>query len=59
VQQLLHLWGLLGLCPLKDEVCEYLRLDGLSWIELKLEFAQIDRPLDDAPHGVATVQDFT
>jgi hypothetical protein len=37
--------GLLGLCPLRNEVCEDLRLDGLSWTELKLEFAQLNRPL--------------
>jgi hypothetical protein len=55
VLRLLRRWGLLGLCPLRDEVCEDLGLDGLSWIKLKLEFAQLNRPLDDAPHGVAVV----
>jgi hypothetical protein len=59
VLQLLRRRGLLGLCPLRDEVCEDLGLDGLSWTELKLKFTQLDRPLDDAPHGVAVVQDFT
>jgi hypothetical protein len=39
---------LLGFCPLRDEVGEDLGLDGLLWAELKLEFAQLDRPLDDA-----------
>jgi hypothetical protein len=36
--RLLHRWGLLGLRPLRDEIYEELRLDGLSWTELKLEF---------------------
>jgi hypothetical protein len=36
VLRLLRRWGLLGLCPLRDEV--YMGLDGLSWTELKLEF---------------------
>jgi hypothetical protein len=51
--------GLLGLYPLRDEVCEDLGLDGLTWAELKLEFAQLDRQLDKASHGVAAMQDFT
>jgi hypothetical protein len=52
-------WGLLGLRPLRDEVCEDLGLDGMSWIELKLEFAKLDRPLDDVPHVVTAVEDFS
>jgi hypothetical protein len=36
---LLRRWRLLGLCPLRDEVYKDLGLDGLSWTELKLEFA--------------------
>jgi hypothetical protein len=36
---LLRRWWLLGLCPFRDEVCEDLGLDGLSWTELKLELA--------------------
>jgi hypothetical protein len=59
VLQLLRRWGLLGLCPLGDEVCEDLGLDVLSWTELMLEFAQLDRTLDDVPHVVVTVQDFS
>jgi hypothetical protein len=59
VLRLLRRRGSLGLCPLRDKVCEDLGLDGLAWAELKLEFAQLDGPLDDAPHGVAVVQDFT
>jgi hypothetical protein len=47
--------GLLSLCPLGIEIGEDLGLDGLSWAELKVELAQLDRPLDDAPHGVTTV----
>jgi hypothetical protein len=31
--------GLLGLCPLRDEISEDLGLDGLPWAELKVEFA--------------------
>jgi hypothetical protein len=45
----------LGLCPLRDETGKNLGLDGLSWAELHVEFAQLDRPLDDAPHGVTAV----
>jgi hypothetical protein len=56
---LLVLWllcwrRLLGLRPLGDEIGEDLGLDGLPWVELEVEFAQLDRPLDDTPHGVAT-----
>jgi hypothetical protein len=47
--------GLFGLCPLGNEIGEDLGLEGLSWVELKVEFTQLDRPLDDAPHGVASV----
>jgi hypothetical protein len=43
---------LLGLCLLGDEISEDLGLDGLSWAELEVEFAQLNRPLDDAPHGI-------
>jgi hypothetical protein len=39
VLRLLHRWGLLGLCPFRDEVCEDLGLDSLLWTELKLELA--------------------
>jgi hypothetical protein len=46
---------LLGLRPLRDEIGEDLGLDGLSWSKLEVEFAQLDRPLDDTLHGVATV----
>jgi hypothetical protein len=49
----------LGLCPLRDEVGEDLGLYGLSRAELKVEFAQLDRPLDNAPHSVAIVQHFS
>jgi hypothetical protein len=31
--------GLLGLCPFRDEICEDLVLDGLSWTELKVELS--------------------
>jgi hypothetical protein len=31
----------------------------MSWIELKLEFAKLDRPLDDVPHVVTAVEDFS
>jgi hypothetical protein len=55
VLRLLRWRWLLGLRPFGDEIDEDLGLDGLSWAELKVEFAQIDRPLDDAPHGIATV----
>jgi hypothetical protein len=57
--RLLRRQGLLGLCPLRDEVCKDLGLDGLTWVELELKFTQLDQPLDDAPHGVAVVPDFT
>jgi hypothetical protein len=53
--RLLRRWGLLGLCPLRNKIGKDLGLDGPSWAELKVEFAQIDQPLDDAPHGVAAV----
>jgi hypothetical protein len=39
VLRILHRWGLLGLCPFRDKVCEDLGLDGLSWTELKLKLA--------------------
>jgi hypothetical protein len=44
---------LLCLRPLGDKIDEDLGLDGLPWAKLKVEFAQLDRPLDDASHGVA------
>jgi hypothetical protein len=47
--------GLLGLCPLGNEIGEDLGLDGLPWVELKVELAQLDRPLNDAPYGVTVV----
>jgi hypothetical protein len=53
--RLLRRRGLLGLCPPRDEIREDLGLHGLPWAELKVEFAQLDRPLDDAPHSVAIV----
>jgi hypothetical protein len=53
VLRLLRRRGLLGLSPLGDEIGEDLGLDGLPWAELKVQLAQLDRPLDDAPHGVA------
>jgi hypothetical protein len=40
---------LLGLRLLGDEINEDLGLDGLPQVELEVEFAQLDRPLDDAP----------
>jgi hypothetical protein len=49
------MWGLLGLCPLRNEIGKDLGLDGLPWAELKVELSQLDRPLDDAPHGVAAM----
>jgi hypothetical protein len=52
VLRLLHRRRLLGLRPLGDEIGEDLGLDGLPWAKLEVEFAQLDRPLDDAPHGV-------
>jgi hypothetical protein len=45
---------LLGFRPLGNEIGEDLGLDGLPWAELEVEFAQLNRPLDDASHGVAT-----
>jgi hypothetical protein len=54
VLQLLHRRRLLGLRPLGDEIGEDLGLDGLPWVELEVEFTQLDRPLSDTPHGVAT-----
>jgi hypothetical protein len=39
VLRLLRWWGLLGLCPLRDEIGEDLGLDGVSWTKLNLEFA--------------------
>jgi hypothetical protein len=59
VLRLLHRWRLLGLRPLGDEIDEDLRLDGLPWAKLEVEFAQLDRPLDDTPLGVTTTQDFS
>jgi hypothetical protein len=54
VLRLLRRRRLLGLRPLRDEIGEDLGLDGLPWAELEVEFAQLDRPLDDTPHDVAT-----
>jgi hypothetical protein len=56
---LLVLWllrqrRLLGLRPLGDKIGEDLRLDGLLWAKIKVEFAQLNRPLDDTAYGVAT-----
>jgi hypothetical protein len=31
--------GLLGLCPLRDEVSDGLGFNGLTWVELKFELA--------------------
>jgi hypothetical protein len=45
---------LLGLRPLGDEIGEDLRLDGLLWAKLEVEFAQLNRPLDYTAYGVAT-----
>jgi hypothetical protein len=53
VLRLLRWWWLLGLRPLRDEIGEDLGFDGLSWVELKVEFTQLDGPLDDASHGLA------
>jgi hypothetical protein len=53
--RLLHRRGLLGLCPLGNEIGEDLGLDGLLWAELKVEFTQLDRPLDDVSHGAVAV----
>jgi hypothetical protein len=52
VLRLLRRRGLLGRCPLGDEISEDLGLDGLSWAELEVEFSELDRPLDNTPHGV-------
>jgi hypothetical protein len=54
VLRLLRRRWLLGLRPLRDEISKDLGLDGLPWAELKVEFAQLDRPLDNAPHGIVT-----
>jgi hypothetical protein len=45
---------LLGVRPLGDEIEEDLGLDGLSWAKLEVKFAQLNQPLDDTLHGVAT-----
>jgi hypothetical protein len=34
-------------------VPKYTVNNGLSWAELKVELAYLDRPLDDTPCGVA------
>jgi hypothetical protein len=52
VLRLLRRRSLLGLLPLGDEIGEDLRLDGLPWSKLEAKFTQLDRPLDDEPHGV-------
>jgi hypothetical protein len=39
VLRLLRWWGLLGLCPFRDEICEDLRLDGLPWEKLKVKLS--------------------
>jgi hypothetical protein len=54
VLRLLRRRWLLCLRPLGDEISEDLGLDGLPWAELEVEFAQLDRPLDDAPHSFVT-----
>jgi hypothetical protein len=54
VLRLLHRRRLLGLRPLEDKINEDLGLDVLPWAELEVEFTQLDRPLDDTPHGVTT-----
>jgi hypothetical protein len=40
--RLLRRRGLLGLCPLRDEIGKDLGLDGMPWAEFKVEFAQLD-----------------
>jgi hypothetical protein len=54
VLRLLCRWRLLGLRPLRDKIGEDLALDDLPWAEIKVKLAQLDRPLDDTPHCVAT-----
>jgi hypothetical protein len=54
VLRLLRWRRLLGLRPLGNEISEDLGLDGLPWAEHEVKFTQLDRPLDDTPHGVAT-----
>src|SRR5881394_2674048 len=49
----------LDFCPLGDEIDECLRLDGRSWLESKLEGAQLNRPLCNPSGGVVIVKDFT
>jgi hypothetical protein len=48
VLRLLRRRRLLGLRPLGDKIGKDLGLDGLPWAELQVEFAQLNRPLDDA-----------
>jgi hypothetical protein len=55
VLRLLRRRRLLGLRPLGDEIGEDLGLDGLPWAKLEVKFMQLDRPLDDTPHDVATL----
>jgi hypothetical protein len=50
---------MLGLRPLEDKIGEDLGLDDLPWAELEVKFGQLDRPLDNTPHGVATMYDFS
>jgi hypothetical protein len=59
VLQLLRRRRLLGLRPLGDEIGEDLGFDGLPWAKFLVEFTQLDRPLDDAPHSVVAAQDFS
>src|SRR5438132_11088617 len=49
----------LGFCPLGDEIDECLGLDGRTWLEGKLEGAELNRPLCNPSGGVAIVKDFT
>jgi hypothetical protein len=42
VLRLLRRRRLLGLRPLRNEIGEDLGFDGLPWVELQVEFAQLD-----------------
>src|SRR6266508_2867743 len=45
--------------PLGDEISECLRLDGRPWLEIKLEGAELNRPLCNPSSGAATVKNYT
>jgi hypothetical protein len=49
--------GARGKCPLHDEVCQDLALDGVARLEVQLELSELRGPLGDIAYGVRVVED--